>query len=163
MTIAGRHWPIARQADEARPGRNVRDVRHQELVRSGCPEVAIDQVVGWSDPVVAERRARSLTAAHTDQSSCLHQAFNALAAEVNAIIGKLSMDARSASTRRRAHSSLTGHSTSRPSTACTTASNASWSRSAGPRPGTTRPVTPRDSSPAPLAPSRSAPRTHRIE
>ena len=80
------------QVDEACPGWHVGDICHPELVRRVCSEVAVNQIVGWPDPVVADRGACSLATADADQSRRFHQPFDPLAADTDAIVSEFCVD-----------------------------------------------------------------------
>ncbi len=80
------------QIQKSGPGRDIGDVRHPEPIRFVGMEVPIDQIAGWPHPLVPEGRTRSFSAADTGDTGRFHQAFDTLAADMDALIDESSMD-----------------------------------------------------------------------
>ena len=92
------HAPTPRIEDdgevqEARPGRDVRDVGDPELVRAVGGERPADQVGCRPGPRIAARGCDEGPAAHPHQAGRLHEPGDALAAHKGALRGQFGMDA----------------------------------------------------------------------
>jgi hypothetical protein len=85
-----------RQVEEAGPGRDVGHVGHPKFVGFPGVEVSVDEVGGRADALVADGRPRASATADSDQAVRFHQACHALASDMDAFSGKLSVNARRA-------------------------------------------------------------------
>ena len=85
-----------RQIEEAGPGRHVGDVGDPELVRFLGMKVPVDQIAGRPGPLVAEGRAGTLASADAGNACRFHQPLDPLAADMDALIDQLGLDARCA-------------------------------------------------------------------
>src|SRR5665647_2663550 len=72
----GEHVDRERDVDEPRPGRDVGEVDHPQLVRGGRCELASDQVSGPDSSRVGDGGADPAAAAHPDQAMGAHQPFD---------------------------------------------------------------------------------------
>ena len=82
------------EIEEARPGRDVGDIRNPQPVRRLCGKVTLDQV--WRLTAALQRRDDEPAAGHTGNTSARHQPRDALATDTNALGRQLGTDARCA-------------------------------------------------------------------
>src|SRR5579885_199773 len=83
-----------REIEEARPCRDIRDVRYPKLIGSGRRKIALDKVWRRRHLRVAARRTRPFAAMATLQSGESEQARHALARATDTVVTQFGMDAR---------------------------------------------------------------------
>ena len=85
------------QVQESRPGRNVRDIRHPEPIRTLGVEAPLDQIDGSGSLWIRRGGDHEATQRHPAQPRRPHQPCNALAPDPNTVIvGEFSVDHRRA-------------------------------------------------------------------
>ena len=83
-----------RQIQKSRPGRNVGDVGHPQLIGRGGVKIPLDQIRRRTRIGPADRGAHAFTPTHAAQSRLARQPCNALLAHARALLGQLGMEAR---------------------------------------------------------------------
>ena len=74
------------------PRRNVGDVGHPELVRTGSGKVAVDQIGSRAGVTIADRCGRALAAAHARQAHATHETGDPSATDVDLALAQLGVD-----------------------------------------------------------------------
>jgi hypothetical protein len=83
-----------REIQESCPGRDVGDVSHPQAIRSGCDEVAIDQIGCRTRVAISDRGGYPLAPAHAGQACCPHQSRHSLATHLDSSSRQFGVDAR---------------------------------------------------------------------
>ncbi len=81
-----------RDIDKSRPGRDIREVRHPELIRAFCPELALDQICRTMGAFVGDRGSASTATAHALQARRFHEPSDSATGHRDALAVQLEPD-----------------------------------------------------------------------